>query len=916
MSDPIIGPLAPNYQWVSLRIDWFRSVTPAVSAAHDVDAAGRVYTFTGTTPTSAARKLERIWATREMVAAARAEQTTQSSSTTAGDPLAWLAVHRPDGAEIAAPQAKPIADPQAFTDLDDEGYRIPQPDTVANPGSQAQRPQQPDPRPLPAQQPPATPTRPTTNVAPVVPVQSQPIQEQPKSATDPVAPPDQAPVTDQLPERMDPETVRLHPILQQIYNPDGTRKPPPQPLPPEAQQAYDATPPQDKAVIDQTIVGQVVFNQPRTRHDPTPNNTNQTPPTAPTIPSPAELDLSRVAPILPDGVAPPQRGGLPVEWIDGNGTHGSLRIDEFGQRYWRYLQANGRLIEVTEGGGSDGADRPWTHTKITEPGQLTPHVDTYDTAGVTAYVGDPVNGIETRVVLFQGGDSGIEEHGGGSDGSDRAWTRTTQFTEHGDFVTSSYADGTTVRETPRPDGGIGIVTTRNGVIVSDLIKRPDGTLWDHNGHRLITIEGQLVPFDADGNVYVPDETSGKVNPPEAARGKDGRWYILPQTNRGDALRLTEIPVPPGAPGRRYFKTDDGRLVIVDNKGQHWATGAPDKPSVFARVLDMLSTLPYTPAGRTPGITALILERRAAAQAAAAEARVASKTLKASPNTTLATNTTAVRANADPTAISGKQVFQAVINAERSVPNARSPYPPTTKNAPRPASPDAHPPAPAVSTRGGQIPAFALRRIEHPVPFSNFAENGIVGAEIAVVKGLINAVATVEKMIPQPVAAMAGVPRSMVSNTPRADMLAARFAETLRKDSRGRVIPPGVNRLPNGKLPSNFEYAGKKYPVEKLPPDLRTKYPASVQFTHDGFPDFSPYAKNTVKFDRPQFDPPRFTGNRSSDFTNANRMAGYRQTPDGYTWHHHQDGKTMQLVPTDLHDAVRHAGGVAIAKGMR
>ncbi|MFD3511050.1 HNH endonuclease [Nocardia sp. NPDC058666] len=38
-------------------------------------------------------------------------------------------------------------------------------------------------------------------------------------------------------------------------------------------------------------------------------------------------------------------------------------------------------------------------------------------------------------------------------------------------------------------------------------------------------------------------------------------------------------------------------------------------------------------------------------------------------------------------------------------------------------------------------------------------------------------------------------------------------------------------------------------------------------------------------------------------------------PRGYTWHHHEDGVTMQLVPNGIHDAVRHAGGVAIQKGM-
>jgi len=32
-----------------------------------------------------------------------------------------------------------------------------------------------------------------------------------------------------------------------------------------------------------------------------------------------------------------------------------------------------------------------------------------------------------------------------------------------------------------------------------------------------------------------------------------------------------------------------------------------------------------------------------------------------------------------------------------------------------------------------------------------------------------------------------------------------------------------------------------------------------------------------------------------------------------TWHHNEDGITMELVPTDIHDAARHTGGVAIIK---
>lgn len=34
---------------------------------------------------------------------------------------------------------------------------------------------------------------------------------------------------------------------------------------------------------------------------------------------------------------------------------------------------------------------------------------------------------------------------------------------------------------------------------------------------------------------------------------------------------------------------------------------------------------------------------------------------------------------------------------------------------------------------------------------------------------------------------------------------------------------------------------------------------------------------------------------------------------GYTWHHVEDGRTMQLIPQRLHNAVRHTGGCAIIK---
>jgi len=122
------------------------------------------------------------------------------------------------------------------------------------------------------------------------------------------------------------------------------------------------------------------------------------------------------------------------------------------------------------------------------------------------------------------------------------------------------------------------------------------------------------------------------------------------------------------------------------------------------------------------------------------------------------------------------------------------------------------------------------------------------------------------------------------------------------------VPEDVERLPSGRYPQNFAYAGKVYDGPGWTPRLAEKYPNGVRFTADGFPDFAPYAQATVRFE------PNFLGNRTTDFTEASRKAGLATMPDGYTWHHHQDTRTMLLVPIDLHDAVRHAGGVSIMRG--
>lgn len=65
-----------------------------------------------------------------------------------------------------------------------------------------------------------------------------------------------------------------------------------------------------------------------------------------------------------------------------------------------------------------------------------------------------------------------------------------------------------------------------------------------------------------------------------------------------------------------------------------------------------------------------------------------------------------------------------------------------------------------------------------------------------------------------------------------------------------------------------------------------------------------------------------TGKRTGDFDKADSEAGIKEEDrKGYTWHHHQDvfvknGKLygwMVLVDSNVHDAVKHTGGFAVAK---
>ncbi|WP_262490640.1 eCIS core domain-containing protein [Neolewinella marina] len=86
----------------------------------------------------------------------------------------------------------------------------------------------------------------------------------------------------------------------------------------------------------------------------------------------------------------------------------------------------------------------------------------------------------------------------------------------------------------------------------------------------------------------------------------------------------------------------------------------------------------------------------------------------------------------------------------------------------------------------------------------------------------------------------------------------------------------------------------------------------VKYNNQGYPDFSNHLTHPeVK----SVDIDGFSKSRTPDYRKANEKAGKLlewgdKPPEGYYWHHHENGRTMQLVPAGIHDKFFHAGGVS------
>ncbi|OMG02155.1 RHS-family protein [Paenibacillus sp. FSL R7-0333] len=127
---------------------------------------------------------------------------------------------------------------------------------------------------------------------------------------------------------------------------------------------------------------------------------------------------------------------------------------------------------------------------------------------------------------------------------------------------------------------------------------------------------------------------------------------------------------------------------------------------------------------------------------------------------------------------------------------------------------------------------------------------------------------------------------------------------------------------NSPMPEKWLNKGGKISIdEKGTWTYTNKEGQSVSYPN-GYPDFSPYFHPTVK---PQTIDVTVPKNPQEDFKKANLEAGLNKDsdppvpainkpPEGYTWHHHEDGKTMILVDEDIHREFRHIGGQSAVNG--
>ena len=125
--------------------------------------------------------------------------------------------------------------------------------------------------------------------------------------------------------------------------------------------------------------------------------------------------------------------------------------------------------------------------------------------------------------------------------------------------------------------------------------------------------------------------------------------------------------------------------------------------------------------------------------------------------------------------------------------------------------------------------------------------------------------------------------------------------------RGRMIQDAIEEYSQNNTITNIRYAGGTMVPSGANADYILQRYGEIQMSTYGFPIFDDYAIARVELND-------LTGIEDIDIAAANLAHhGTQNSVPGYTWHHLEDGRTMILIPTDLHDAYRHTGGAALLR---
>ncbi len=127
------------------------------------------------------------------------------------------------------------------------------------------------------------------------------------------------------------------------------------------------------------------------------------------------------------------------------------------------------------------------------------------------------------------------------------------------------------------------------------------------------------------------------------------------------------------------------------------------------------------------------------------------------------------------------------------------------------------------------------------------------------------------------------------------------------EMRGENIADAVKLYQESNTILNYRYRGGiMEPAGDNADYILQKY-GEIRMSSYGFAIFDDYAIARVVIDG-------LTGIEDDDIKLANKLHhGTEASIPGYTWHHLEDGKTLILIPTELHKAYSHTGGAALLR---